>query len=94
MIKGRLFYNIMTSEEQSRWDECVGEVGGFNHRDHLFNRGFMSFSDFICESFIWSDTRYGHTYWSVICGEHYDDKIIIDKLKPYTLCNDKPKIWP
>ena len=75
MIDGTRCYQAMTELEQRRWQGAVIYSGGINH---LLNKKFDTFKDFMEESFIWGNTKEGHQYWEEI-SEKY---ILHDMLSP------------
>jgi hypothetical protein len=78
MIDGTRCYQAMSDLEQRRWQKAVITEQSTTI-DFLLNRKYWTFGEFIVQSFIWSQTKEGHEYWSEISKKY----VLHDILSPH-----------
>ena len=59
---GKEFYEYLSGNERVLWDRNVEH----HLYDTLLYNDYVSFHDFIIQSFVWGATPQGHLYWSEI----------------------------
>ena len=78
MIDGTRCYQAMSDLEQRRWQKAVITEQSTTI-DFLLNRKYWTFGEFIVQSFVWSQTKEGHEYWSEISKKY----VLHDILSPH-----------
>lgn len=78
MIDGTRCYQAMSDLEQRRWQKAVITEQSTTI-DFLLNGKYWTFGEFIVQSFVWSQTKEGHEYWSEISKKY----VLHDILSPH-----------
>jgi len=81
MIDGTRCYQAMSDLEQRRWQKAVIDQGilFLQQMNPLLNGKYWTFGEFIVQSFVWSQTKEGHEYWSEISKKY----VLHDILSPH-----------
>jgi hypothetical protein len=90
MIDGYRCYGSMSPLEQRRWQRNTFHT---NTKRVLMGE-YWTFTDFMIDSFIWSDTKEGFDYWCRVSEKYILHDLLTPQPRYHSLKLLRPVIWP